>query len=128
MGAEDEDDINEADRVGEVIELEDVEEECSPGRIAVDPGKPTEKEIDEHRAAGHCPYRSWCEECVQGRGVGQHHKQGPECKIPIISFDYLLVTKRGVHTRTEDTDGEILLKILVVKDAKSKVICAHTVL
>ena len=44
------------DGEGEIIEAEEVEEDCPPIRIAVDPGAPT-AEVEEHRAAGHCPYR-----------------------------------------------------------------------
>ena len=127
LGADEEDDLVEAEGNGEIIELEDVEEDCAPCRIAIDPGAPTPEQVEEHRAAGHCPYRSWCEECVEGRGVGQQHKSGPKSKIPIVSFDYLLVTRRGIHTRLEECDSEILLKILVVKDSLSRTICAHTV-
>ena len=86
-GADEEDDLLEAEGDGEVIELEDVEEDCAPCRVAVDPGAPTPEQVEEQRAAGHCPYRSWCEECVEGRGVGPQHKSGPASKIPIISFD-----------------------------------------
>ena len=32
------------------------------------PVGPTRQERDDHDAAGHVPYRSWCRACVAGRG------------------------------------------------------------
>ena len=37
------------------------------------------------------------------------------------------MTKRGIHTKAEECDAEIILKILVVKDSMNRVICAHVV-
>ena len=72
----------------EVIELDEEEEECAPRRVAPDPGEPTAEEREEHRI-DHLPYRCWCPHCVMGRGLGEQHRRGPECKIPTISFDFL---------------------------------------
>ena len=44
------------------------EEDCQPQRIVRDPGMPSQRDIDEHEAGGHCTYRAWCEACVDGRG------------------------------------------------------------
>ncbi len=114
---------------GEVVEIteQEAEEECEPMRIAPDPGKPTEAEMEQHRSEGHCPYRSWCEWCVEGRGVGEHHKSGPEGSIPVISFDYLLVTRKGIFLNGKVEPSKVVLKILVVKDSRSKYIGAHVV-
>ena len=65
LGLEGEDPASD-DGEGETIETEEVEEDCAPIRIAIDPGAPTAEEVEEHRAAGHFPYRSWCEWCVKG--------------------------------------------------------------
>ena len=54
---------------GEEISIEAEETEVEPVKHAVDPGKPTEKQIEEHRMT-HLPYRSWCRWCVLGRGRG----------------------------------------------------------
>ena len=35
-----------------------------------DPGEPTAAEVEDHRACGHVPFRSWCAECAESRGVG----------------------------------------------------------
>ena len=72
-----------AEAEGEAVEIteQEAEEECEPMRIAPDPGLPSVGEMEKHRAEGHVPFRSWCEWCVAGRGVGEHHKQGPKSKI-----------------------------------------------
>ena len=65
---------------------------------------------------------------MEGMGIGDQHKAGPEGRVPIVSFDDLLVTKKGVKLKGQLPPGDVvLLKILVVKDAKSKVISAHVV-
>ena len=56
--------------VGEVEDFdEDPEEDAEPKKVSVDPGQPTQADIDDHNA-DHYPFRSWCEACVKGRGVG----------------------------------------------------------
>ncbi len=124
--------VEDADGDGEIIELgEEESDECAPKRVAPDPGSPTDEEREDHRI-DHLPYRCWCEHCVMGRGVGEQHRRGPDCKLPVISFDYLLITKSGVFTKGEFTENElkdddVLLKLLVVKDSMSKWIGAHVV-
>ena len=111
---------------GELFDLGG-DEECAPRRVAPDPGDPTAEERDDHRI-DHLPYRCWCEHCVRGRGTGEQHRRGPECRIPVISFDDLLITKSGIFAKEERPEAEtILLKILVVKDSWSKWIGAHVV-
>jgi len=64
-----------------------------------------------------------------GRGSGEQHRSGPACSIPIVACDYLIVTKHGIFLKEELGPGahEILLRILVVKDALSKFVSAHVV-
>ena len=117
-----------AEANSEVIEA-DVEDDTAPQRIAVDPGQPTMEEVEEHRVTHH-PYRSWCKHCVEARGVGAPHKSVAAGNVPIISCDYLIVTKKGVFTRDEaetEQKAEILLKILIVKDSSSRYTGAHVV-
>ena len=122
----DEADGNEKDE-GELVELQDeAEEDCAPRRTAPDPGQPTAEQIEEHRI-DHLPYRCWCEHCVMGRGVGEPHKRGPEGCVPVIAFDYLMITRSGVFTRQQEAHGEIILKILVVEDTRSRYIGADVV-
>ena len=113
---------------GDVVELEDAEEDCAAGNAAPDPGAPSAEDIENHRI-DHPPYICWCEHCVRGRGVGDQHRAGAAGSIPIRSFDYLLVTTKAIRRRDELTtaDGDVLLKILVVKDSFSTCIMAHVV-
>ena len=105
------------------------EEDCQPKVVSVDPGRPSQAEIDEH-CIDHLPYRSWCACCVQGRGTGEQHRPSGTSTIPVIAFDYLFITKEKVLTREELSDEEeknVVLKVLVVKDTKSRTIFAHAV-
>jgi len=84
-------------------------------RVRHDPGKPTEEEKRRH-AVTHLPYRSWCAECVAGRGHGQPHLSRevlPEDAIPIIGMDY--------HYMGAEGEGGAV-PMLVIKDAHTKVI------
>ena len=58
-----------------------------PGPVA-----PRRWERDEHEAAGHAVYRSWCECCVRARGIGtQHRSRGDDSEegaLPEIVMDY----------------------------------------
>ena len=82
---------------GEAMELDEKEDEedCAPVRLAPDPGAPTAEEVENHRTT-HLPYRSWCEDCVKGRGSGERHRSGPAGRVPVIACDYLIVTGRGI--------------------------------
>ncbi len=106
------------------------EEETAPARVHLDPGKPTQKEVEAHRDPSHLPYRLWCPECVAGRGTGEQHRVRPdERRIPVFGFDYLLVKKDGRFLSREESkeSDTILLKVLVAKDGHSKAIFAHAV-
>ncbi len=55
---------------GEEVSIETGDDTAvEPVRIAADPGKPTDRQIEEHRMT-HIPFRSWCRWCVFGRGRG----------------------------------------------------------
>ena len=108
-------------------------QECSDKQIAPIPITPSQREVDDHNV-DHLPYRSWCRFCVMGRAVGEAHrsKEEDESKRAVITFDYLFITRgrhdeRCVDTRDEVKGKEVLLKILVVKDTKSKTVFAHVV-
>ena len=124
-------DAKASDAMGPAEEIPEaeVEQEMAPKRVPPDPGRPAETEICEHYV-DHWPYRSWCEHCVSGRGTGEQHREGSGSSIHIVAFDYLLVTDRGVQRRDDlegDEEKTSLIKILVVKDLKSKAIFAHVV-
>jgi len=85
------------------------EEELEPLRTAPDPQLPTEAEVEDHRI-DHANYRSWCEFCRRGRGLGEQRGQGSDQPhaLPIIGMDYFFLTKDDVHTRDtlEVPEGE----------------------
>ena len=98
-------------------------------RAAPDPGQPSQSEIDDHNI-DHWPYRSWCEHCVAGRAIGEPHVPGPASQIPVVAFDYLFITRGRILKKaelSEDDKQNVKLKILVVKDTKSRAIFAHAV-
>ena len=35
-------------------------------KVIVDPGQPTQEEIDIHEVT-HCPFKRWCAQCVRGQ-------------------------------------------------------------
>ena len=69
----------------EVVDEETLEESV-PRRKVPDPRLPSPEEVAAHNIDNY-PYRCWCEHCVSGRGTGEQHRRGPECRIPVISFD-----------------------------------------
>ena len=82
-------------------------EECQPPRRLGDPVLPSQQEVSDHKCT-HLPYRSWCQWCVQGRGVGpQHYKRGGKSAIPRIGLDYFYLTKGGVKLRRELTSEQV---------------------
>ena len=109
---------------------DDAQEESAPLRVARDPGLPTQSERDDH-CTTHWPYRSWCEDCVRGRGLGEQHRSGgPGRDLPVLSFDYLFVTGGKMARRDELNDDEAdnaTLKILVMRCSKTKSVFAHVV-
>ena len=129
-------DIEDGDE-GEEINIEaDVDTETEPIKRAVDPGKPTDRQIEEHRMT-HLPYRSWCRWCVLGRGRGLQHRARAGSLIPIIGMDYFFLTSAGVVLKEElkmDDEqisaarqrGEIA-KCLVVRCYASKAVFGHVI-
>ncbi len=80
------------DAAGEVGAQEDkflctpcAEEDVFPLRRPRIPATPSDSEVEEHRKT-HIPYRSWCECCVMGRGLGEQRgaHRGREHLIPRI--------------------------------------------
>ena len=120
----------EAEGEVEVIDDAEAEAEMGPKWVSPDPGLPTQSEVDDHNV-DHLPYRCWCEDCVRGRGIGEQHRAGECSAIPVIAFDYLFITKGRILRREEldeETSKSVTMKILVVKDTKSKTVFAHTVM
>ena len=101
-----------SEEIGDYEEIEAQEEigmESEQIKVAVDPGQPTKKQVEEHRTRGHVPYRSWCRWCNLGRGRGlQHHRKDIHV-VPIVGLDYFFLTESGIQTRNElnMTDKEL---------------------
>ena len=99
-------------------------------KISPDPGEPTACQIEDHRACGHWPYRSWCPECVRARGgCEQHRRRTRRRAIGVFAFDYLFLDEKGNVIQRQDVNAEtkIGLKILVAHDSKGKAHFAHVV-
>ena len=73
----------------ELIEIEDETEEAEPLRIAPSPKQPSAADVELHRIT-RWPCRSWCEECVKGRGLGEQRgtHAGRAHEVPIVGLDY----------------------------------------
>ena len=78
---------------GEQVELSG--DEAEPGKRDVkkmaSPRLPTEREVQEHYASGHMPFRNWCHHCVRGRGRERDHRRRQdehEQGIPEYHLDY----------------------------------------
>ena len=119
----------------EVVVQEEQTEESEQLKVAVDPGQPTKKQVEEHRTRGHVPYRSWCRWCNLGRGrCLQHQKKGTPI-IPIVGLDYFFLTESGTKTRKElgMDDAELtearakgeVVKCIIVRCLKSKSVFSH---
>ena len=93
-------DIEDGEEGDEVKIEDDIDEEVEPVKVATDPGKPTERQIEEHRAT-HLPFRSWCRWCVLGRGRGLQHRARIGSVIPIIGLDYFFLTSAGIVMKKE---------------------------
>ena len=84
------------ERKAEDDDSESEDREGAQARVLPDPGEPTASQVEDHRANGHLPYRSWCRECYEGRATGeQHRKRTGERAVCVFSFDYLFLDKTG---------------------------------
>ena len=133
-GKSDEDKVEGAGPEEQQAKDEDLESDDHDGaeaRTLPDPGEPTTSQVEDHRAAGHIPYRSWCRECVEGRGTGeQHRKRTGERAVCVFSFDYLFLDASGQKVAREtltETRDEVDLTILVARDSRGESLFGHVV-
>lgn len=80
-------------------ELEDEVQEATSKKLALRvPIGPTEEEKREHMIS-HIPYRSWCADCVRGKGLAEAHRKqrlgqdAKEQRRPLIALDYFYLGK-----------------------------------
>ena len=82
---------------------------------------PSAKEREEHLRT-HLPFRTWCEQCMAGRGIATGHKprareDGDEA-VPTIGYDYCFL---------RNAPGEPSVSVIVSKDRATRSISAHAV-
>ena len=73
--------------------LESDEQTTLPTRALKSPGQPSVEEKTAHEMH-HLPYRPWCPECVEARGVDDPHHRQPaldELATPEVMFDIFFV-------------------------------------
>ena len=102
------------------MEEEEVEEGREP-KIRRGPAGPTRDERARHEAT-HLPYRSWCAECVAGKGRDHHHQAVREAEderaVQEVHLDYCF---------PRDHEGGERRTVLVVKARRSRAIFGHVV-
>ena len=91
----------------------------SPVKVAA-PTQPTDKEIQEHELT-HLPFRSWCKECVQGRGMQAPHFRAKKDDHQIKEFhmDFMFLGPKEVAGQT--------LACMVVREAETRMTLAAAV-
>ena len=124
-------------------EEEEAEEEETEDRHEIpDPKLPSPDVIAAH-SIDHTPWRNWCRWCVEGRGVGEQHRQSHgQHNVPGVGMDYVYLTSNGLEVVEQmgfscdqsgvETLGAIVekgvaAKCLIVKDQQSKCVFGHVV-
>ena len=108
----------------------DEEEQAQKVNPLPTPFQPTLSQYLDH-CITHYPYQSWCPHCVEGRGreFGHStHAKEPRA-APTISFDYAFLSD-GAEITSQDafeSAGDSAIKVLVVRDDKSKAVFGHVV-
>ena len=83
---------------GQPEDLVECEDEVQVAHGLPSPYMPSQSERDDHELT-HAPYRSWCEHCVNGRGVEMGHRLGDdhsERGVALIAFDYMFLTSANL--------------------------------
>ena len=94
--------------------------------------QPTHSEYLDH-CVTHYPFRAWCRHCLEGRGreFGHEAHRGEKDAraTPVISFDYAFLSDCGEVTSQESFEaaGEGAIKVLIIRDSRSKSVFAHVV-
>ena len=96
------------------------EEEAEEAKRKLEVRTPTKEEVRKHNVS-HLPFRSWCPQCVAGRGNDDPHKDRAEHeggRGPEVHFDYAFM---------RNEEGGVLSTVLVGRCRQSKFLVAHAV-
>ncbi len=135
-------DDRDIDELVKWIEIED-EQEAEKLAIAPAPIRPPPAEVADHEIT-HLPYRSWCDACARGRGLGEQRGRhaGRPHGIPRVGVDYWFITRGGLFRRSEldypetpegqgklDEDRRLgkVMKCIIVRCHESKAVFAHAI-
>ena len=131
VGEKEQEEGAEVSRDQEGADVEEHDLQGAAHKVLPDPGEPTAAEVEDHRACGHLPYRSWCDECVEARGTGEpHRKRTEQREVCVFAFDYLFIGKDGLAIRRQDLTelrNEVAVKILIARDTRGKAAFAHVI-
>ena len=105
--------------------------EARAPKLLQEPHLPHPKEVAEHNVT-HCPYRSWCNICVEAAGREDAHKKGArdvagDDVIPTIGFDYNYFGDHGLQIDEDKFESGRDVVAMVIKDFRSGTIWAHSV-
>ena len=126
----------------EETELPEGAQESPRVRIGPTPARPSEAEVEDHRLT-HWPYRSWCDECALGRGLGEQRAgSSGSSDIPVVGIDFWYVTAGSIQSReeleyelTETGEARLaegrrvgsIVKCLMVRCFKTKCVFGHVI-
>ena len=97
-------------------------------RVIRNPHAPSRQEVIEHNIT-HCPFRSWCPECVMGKSKCDPHTSSTEegeRNVPLVAMDYAFMSDKSKKSETEE-EGNNQAKILVCRDRTSRCYSAFSV-
>ena len=111
-------------------ELTTPEEEPHPTKSMIRPYLPAEAGIEKHRI-DHLPYHDWCPECVEGFGRERAHHVSCDHQqsTPLVSCDYMYLSRSGVFAREElpQEERDAAIRVIVAKCSKTQALFAHVV-
>ena len=118
------------DGTGEELRASEEEEQAMKVVSLTSPFQPTLSQYLDH-CVTHYPYQSWCPHCIEGKGreFGHSTRAKEQSDVPTVSFDYAFLSD-GEEILTQDAfdaAGESVVKLLVVRDDRSKALFAHVV-
>ena len=97
-------------------------------RVIRSPHAPSRQEVIEHNIT-HCPFRSWCPECVMGKSKCDPHistSGESDRTVPLVAMDYAFMSDKTKNAETEE-ESRNQAKILVCRDRNSRCYNAFSV-